>query len=57
MLVDVATNYNKIGSICDFDVIGYLAIAAVLHVTSTGLWVWALRYMEISRTRVHPKWK
>lgn len=45
----VAINYNKVGSILDISVIGVLAIAGVMYVASSGLWVWALRYAEISK--------
>jgi drug/metabolite transporter (DMT)-like permease len=45
----VAINYNKVGSIFDISVIGILAVAGVMYVTSSGLWVWALRYVEISK--------
>lgn len=45
----VAVNYNKVGSIYDISVIGILAVAGVMYVTSSGLWVWALRYVEISK--------
>lgn len=45
----VAINYNKVGSIYDISVIGILAVAGVMYVTSSGLWVWALRYVEISK--------
>lgn len=45
----VAINYNKAGTIYDWGVIGVLVIAGVMYVTSTGLWVWALRSVEISK--------
>lgn len=45
----VAVNYNKSGNILDWGVLGVLVIAGTLYVTSTGLWVWALRYIEISK--------
>ena len=45
----VAINYNKVGSLYDISVIGILAIAGAMYVTSSGLWVWALRYVEISK--------
>lgn len=45
----VAVNYNKSGVLFDFDVFGILLVAGVLYVTSTGLWVWALRSVEISK--------
>lgn len=45
----VAINYNKVGSIFDISVIGILAVAGVMYVTSSGLWVWALRSVEISK--------
>ncbi|MDI1276636.1 EamA family transporter [Methylobacter sp.] len=45
----VATNYNKTESLFDWGVLGVLIIAGVLYITSTGLWVWALRTVEISR--------
>ena len=45
----VAVNYNKTESLLDMGVIGILVIAGILYVTSSGLWVWALRYLEISK--------
>jgi drug/metabolite transporter (DMT)-like permease len=45
----VAVNYNKVNTIYDFNVMGVLTIAAILYITSTGLWVWALRSAEISK--------
>ena len=45
----VAINYNNSGSLLDFRVFGILFVAGALYVTSTGLWVWALRSMEISK--------
>ena len=45
----VAINYNKVGTIYNFSVLGILAVAGALYVTSSGLWVWALRYVEISK--------
>ena len=45
----VAVNYNKTGSLFDWGVLGILVVAGILYVTSTGLWVWALRYVEISK--------
>lgn len=45
----VAINYNKVGTVYDLSVIGILAVAGALYVTSSGLWVWALRYVEISK--------
>jgi drug/metabolite transporter (DMT)-like permease len=44
----VAVNYNRLGILFDWRVLGVLAIAGILYVTSTGLWVWALRSMELS---------
>jgi uncharacterized membrane protein len=45
----VAINYNKIGNLFDYRVVGLLIIAGLLYVTSTGLWVWALRSVAISK--------
>jgi drug/metabolite transporter (DMT)-like permease len=45
----VAINYNKLGSLFDIQVIGFLIVAGLLYLTSSGLWVWALRYVEISK--------
>jgi drug/metabolite transporter (DMT)-like permease len=45
----VAINYNKAGTILDWGVVGLLVIAGSLYVTSTGLWVWALRSVDISK--------
>lgn len=49
MFKQVAINYNKVGTIYDIRVIGILAVAGAMYVTSSGLWVWALRYVEISK--------
>ena len=45
----VAVNYNKTENLFDIGVMGILVVAGALYVTSSGLWVWALRYMEISK--------
>jgi len=45
----VAINYNKSGVLFNFDVLGILLIAGALYVISTGLWVWALRSVDISK--------
>lgn len=45
----VAANYNKTGAIFTWGVLGVLVVAGVLYLTSTGLWVWALRSVEISK--------
>ncbi len=45
----VAVNYNKVGDIFDVSVLGLLLIAGSMYVTSSGLWVWALRSVEISK--------
>lgn len=45
----VAVNYNLSGQLSDPKVFGVLAVAGVLYVLSTGLWVWALRHVELSR--------
>lgn len=45
----VALNYNKTGVFFDVGVIGLLFVAGSLYVASTGLWVWALRTVEISK--------
>lgn len=45
----VAVNYNKVGGIMDWGVLGLLVIAGTLYATSTGLWVWALRSVDISK--------
>lgn len=45
----VAINYNKVGTVYDISVIGILGIAGAMYITSSGLWVWALRYVEISK--------
>lgn len=45
----VAVNYNKSGELFQFDVLGLLIIAGALYLSSTGLWVWALRYVDISK--------
>lgn len=45
----VAINYNQTGIFFDKSVIGILLIACFLYAISTGLWVWALRSMDISK--------
>jgi len=45
----VAINYNKVGTIYNVSVIGILVVAGVMYIVSSGLWVWALRYVEISK--------
>jgi len=45
----VALNYNKTENLFEWSVAGILVIAGILYVTSSGLWVWALRYMELSK--------
>jgi drug/metabolite transporter (DMT)-like permease len=45
----VAINYNKTGNLFDVSVMGILVVAGVMYVASSGLWVWALRSVEISR--------
>ena len=45
----VALNYNKAGSFFEIGVIGLLLIAGSMYVASSGLWVWALRSIEISK--------
>ena len=45
----VANNYNKVGTVYDISVIGILVVAGAMYLTSSGLWVWALRYVEISK--------
>lgn len=45
----VAINYNKLGVISHISVAGLLFLAGVLYLCSTGLWVWALRFIEISK--------
>ena len=45
----VAVNYNRVGNIFDISVLGLLMIAGSMYVTSSVLWVWALRSVEISK--------
>jgi drug/metabolite transporter (DMT)-like permease len=45
----VALNYNKTGNLFDWSVFGVLIVAGILYAASTGLWVWALRTVEISK--------
>ena len=45
----VALNYNKTENIFEWGVFGILLMAGILYVSSSGLWVWALRYMELSK--------
>jgi drug/metabolite transporter (DMT)-like permease len=49
MFKQVALNYNKAGTLATPGVLGLLAVAGFLYVVSTGVWVWALRHVEISR--------
>ncbi len=45
----VAVNYNRTGALFTFNVLGILLIAGVLYIAATGLWVWTLRSVAISR--------
>lgn len=45
----VAISYNKTGSLLHPSVLGPLFVAGVLYLSSTGLWIWALRHVEISK--------
>jgi drug/metabolite transporter (DMT)-like permease len=45
----VAVNYNRTQNLLNWGVLGILIIAGILYLTSTGLWVWALRSVEISK--------
>jgi len=45
----VAVNYNKTENLFEWGVLGILMVAAILYVTSTGIWVWALRSVELSK--------
>lgn len=45
----VAINYSRYGLFYDIRVIGVLAVAAILYLTSTILWIWILRYVELSK--------
>lgn len=45
----VALNYNRTGSLADWGVFGVLLLATAMYAVSTGLWVWALRTMELSK--------
>lgn len=45
----VAVSYNKTGNLLSWNVLGILVIAGLLYVISTGLWVWALRSVDISK--------
>lgn len=45
----VAINYNKSQSLLAANVMGTLAVAGFLYVVSTGLWIWALRHVALSR--------
>ena len=50
MFKQIAENYNKVNTIFDWSVFGLLAIAVMMYAVSTGLWIWSLRYVEISKT-------
>ena len=45
----VAISYNKTGSLLHPVVLVPLFVAGALYVSSTGLWIWALRHVEISK--------
>jgi drug/metabolite transporter (DMT)-like permease len=45
----VAVNYNREGSLLSASVLGILIIAGIMYVVSTGLWIWALRSVDISK--------
>ena len=44
-----ALNYNKENTLWAPKTLGVLSLAAILYVMSTVLWVWALRYVDISK--------
>ncbi|HZX80644.1 MAG TPA: EamA family transporter [Lysobacter sp.] len=45
----VAINYNARQTFQDWSVAGTLAVALALYGISTLVWIWALRYVQISR--------
>lgn len=45
----VAVNYNRLGTFYNIEVIGILVVAGLLYVISTGLWLWVLRFVDISK--------
>ena len=45
----VAINYNKTENLLEWGVLGILVVAGVLYLSSTGIWIWALRTVEISK--------
>lgn len=45
----VALNYNKSENVFEWSVAGILVIAGILYIASSGLWVWALRYVELTK--------
>lgn len=45
----VALNYNRTGLLIDWGVLGILLLAVTMYTASTGLWVWALRTVELSK--------
>jgi len=45
----VAINFNRVGSLFDISVLGLLTFAGLLYLGSTGLWIWALRFNDISK--------
>lgn len=45
----VAVYYNAAGTWLDARVLATLSVAGVLYLASTGLWIWALRKVEISK--------
>ena len=49
MFKQVAMNYNKTENLFDPSVFGILFVALSLYMFSTVLWVWALRYVELTK--------
>lgn len=45
----ISLNYNKTQDIFHNDVLGLFVIACIIYGGTTILWVWALRYIELSK--------
>lgn len=45
----VSLNYNKTGALLSVGVLGIFLVAAFLYAVSTGLWLWILRFVELTK--------
>lgn len=45
----ISNNYNETLEIFNFNVLGLLVIAGILYCGATILWIWCLRYVDLSK--------